>query len=110
MTTHTFGVDGQFRSEGKNLAVLLSAAKTFDGVKRITVTKLERGRNQRGEALVTVEYMAGDAFAVTDFVSYEHARDWACGKSDRKATWFTGCIVADLTTGETLRRGERHVE
>lgn len=88
MTTIISDSVGHKRSEGKNLAILFRYAKRCCGVKSISV----EGKDW-GQAHVVVTYSNGWT-ATTNFISYDHACEWAEGRSKLgKNSWFSGCEV-----------------
>jgi hypothetical protein len=91
MNTHIFNEFNIFKSEGKNLAILFSYARKF-GVKKIHVGWTKEGKFGNREAIVNV-YFANGWRGVTNFASFSNAVDWANEKSNRKNTFWTGCIV-----------------
>jgi hypothetical protein len=90
MTTHIFNQHNQCISEGKNLAIIFSYARKMGGVEKIQVYRLHDSKHY--ECMVNVYFKHGFR-AVTNFVSFDHAIEWANEKSKRKNTYWTDCKV-----------------
>lgn len=80
--------------KGKDLNIVYRKAKEYGGVARITIRRKEFGDRPGvywGEVKV---YYTNGYYAITDFVDYGHAIEWAQDRSKgSKASWFTGCVV-----------------
>lgn len=83
-------------ASSKNLRAMLDAARKYDGVKLVRITRMRTAvefiDSKDGAAVVRVTYNTGH-FAEDEFVSFSHCVEWANARSKRKGTWWTGCTV-----------------
>lgn len=80
--------------KGQNLAIVNRKAREYGGVDRITIQRVEWANGRPGHwGIVTVRYVNG-YYAITDFVDYDHAIEWAYARRNSgKNSWYTGCTV-----------------
>ena len=92
--TQIFNAEHRLIGTSRNLRGVFEHARKQGGVKCI---KVRRIKGSRYEAHVVVEYASG-AHAVTSFVDYAHAVDWAHARSAQspRTSWWAGCAVEEL--------------